>query len=265
MKDKVKAALFRGVGMKAANVWPLYGTGESLDRSAYVTSSEVGNCERQIYFDKRALKASGYSPEKGTASKSTDDWGYFERGHTIEDWVVRTLHRGNTELRIILTGEQQRSFAVGAQSGTPDGVILVADGFYILEIKSFDPRKKVTAFPDPNHVKQVTQNCDLVEATLKKDCYGAVLIYVNASNFKDVHPFDIPFDHDLAQTLQAKAERIMSASSPADLEPEGVHNSGCDYCKHAAACNALIRQPLMQNKETINDLKSTAARLFGQP
>lgn len=258
----IKNMLYRGVAEKPANLWPVYGTGESLDRTKYVTASEIGYCERKVWLDKRELADSGYSPSEGTVQKKSG-WGVLERGHSVEEWFIGTLRRGLAGARLIMSGEFQVSFANKYQSGTPDGVFLVGDdGFKTLEVKSIDPRTNVTRLPKPEHIPQVTQNCDLVEQALDKTCLGAVLVYVNASDFEDIHAKDIPFDHGLAAQLEARAERIMSATSAAELEPEGVHKGHCGYCRHAAACNALVRKPVTE--KTTNDLKLAAASLFGQ-
>lgn len=253
----------KGMALKPANVWPMYGKDASLDRSAYVTSSEISYCERKVYFDKEELKASDYSPEKGTA-QITKGWGMMERGHVIEEWFIKTLYRGlDSRVPLILAGDDQRSFAVGHQSGTPDGVFLLPDNcFKTLEVKSIDPRTNVSKLPKPEHIKQVTQNCDLCEALLGRVCLGAVLVYIDASDYDRRFSFDIPFDHALADTLQHRATRILQAKSAADLLPEGVYASHCGFCRHTAACNALVRKPMKEG--TQNDINAAATKLFGK-
>jgi hypothetical protein len=256
------AAHQAGMAKKPANVWPVYGTGESLDRTKYVTSSEIGYCERKVRFDKDAMKASGYSPKEGTTQKARG-WGMMERGHNIEGWFIENLARGLAgQLRLILAGDHQRSFADKHQSGTPDGVFLLGDRQFItLEIKSIDPRTNTANLPKETHLPQITQNCDLVAQALDMECLGSLLIYIDASDYEKLTIFEIPFDHVEADRLIARAERILSAASAADLEPEGVHKDHCKYCDHTAQCNALIRKPV--SGETINDLKLAAAKLFG--
>lgn len=259
----IKDMIYAGMAKKPANLWPVYGSGKSLDRSAYVTASEIGYCERKVFLDKKALKASGYSPEKGTATKAKG-WGYMERGHHVEEWIVKTLTRGLNGVKLLFAGEFQVSFANKRQSGTPDGVFVLNNDTTVknLEVKSIDPRTSIAKLPKAEHIDQVTQNCDLVEQALDKDCHGAILVYVNASDYELIHAFDIPFDHDRAARLEAKAERIMNATAASDLKPEGVHTGHCSYCDHTVACNALLRKPIQE--KTTNDLKLAAAALFGQ-
>lgn len=259
----IKDMIYRGMANKPANPWPLYKTGESLDRTKYVTASEVGYCERKVYLDKQELRASGYSPEKGTASPSTG-WGFFERGHNVEAWFIDTITRGLGGAKLLFAGQFQVSFANKYQSGTPDGAFILENdtAFKTLEVKSIDPRTSAANLPKPEHIDQVTQNCDLVEQALDKDCHGSLLVYVNASDYEDIRPFEIPFGHERAARLEAKAERIMRATGPADLEPEGVHKGHCGYCRHTTVCNALVRKPVME--KTTNDIKLAAARIFAK-
>lgn len=259
--DKIKQLIKDGMAMKPANVWPVYGTGDSLDRTKYVTSSEIGYCERKVYLDKVALAGSGYSPTQGTKQVSTG-WGMMERGHVMEAWFIETIARALSGGRLILAGQFQRSFASRKQSGTPDGVFLLADNrIKTLEVKSIDPRTNVSKLPKPEHIKQITQNCDLVEAILQKECVGTVLVYIDASDYERMFPFDIPFDHDLATTLEDRANRIMNATSAADLKPEGVHMGHCGFCSRTAECNALLRKPI--HEDIKNDIESARSKLFG--
>lgn len=264
MNIDIKKLLQAGMVAKEANVWPVHGSGESLDRTKYVTSSEVGYCARKVFFDKEALRNSGYSPEQGTRQVATG-WGMMERGHVIEEWFIKTLMQGNSgQFRLLLAGDNQRSFASGAQSGTPDGVFLLDGGkCKTLEVKSIDPRTNISKLPKKEHIKQITQNCDLVEVGLALECVGTLLVYIDASDYERLQVFDIPFDHDLAAELESRAKRIMNVTAASALEPEGIYAEQCGYCRHTTACNALVRKPV-QEKMT-NDFRDTAAKLFGQP
>jgi hypothetical protein len=260
--EDVKKMLYAGMAKKPANVWPTYGSDKSLDRTKYVTSSEIGYCERKVYFDKALLSRSDYSPEQGT-TQVAKGWGMMERGHVIEAWFIDTLTRAIEGARLILAGLYQRSFADRHQSGTPDGVFLLNDGrFKTLEVKSIDPRTNVGKLPKKEHIKQITQNCDLVELALDKTCEGTLLVYIDASDYERIFPFDIPFDRVLAEQLEARAGRILNAASAAALEPEGVHLGHCGYCRHTTECNALVRKPVKE--DTRNAIANASSKLFGQ-
>lgn len=261
--EALTKAMQKGMARKPANVWPIYRTNESLDRTAFVTSSEIGYCERKVFFDKQALKASTYSPKEGTTQVATG-WGMMERGHVVEAWFIETILRGfDSSQRLLFVGDNQRSFVFGKQSGTPDGVFLIGpDQVQTLEVKSFDPRTNVTKFPKKEHVNQITQNCDLVEVALDKECIGTMLVYIDASDYERIFPFFIPFDHSLATKLESRAKRILDTTDAAELDPEGVYAGHCGYCRHTAACNALTRKPVKEDMR--NAINSAASKLFGK-
>lgn len=260
MIDVLKA-IDAGIDKREAQHWPVYGSTKMLDRTKYVTASETGYCARKVKFDKEAMTASGYEPEKGTKHTSDIDWGFFERGHNIEAWAVELMHLGGTDTPVIMTGKEQRSFVDGCQSGTPDGVILGEEGVGVLEIKSIDPRTNITRLPKPQHIDQVIQNIDLVSYNMEQPPAGGVLVYIDASNYKKRYVFHIDFHEDDAERLQDRAEWIMGAQSPADLPAEGLYKDDCKYCAHTAACSAIIRET---RKEDGNDERQAAGqRLFG--
>lgn len=260
-----------GYDAKDAQEWPIYGTEQMLDRREYVTASEIGKCAREIAFNKLAMTIGGYDPEVGTKNHSRDQWGFFERGHTMEAWAAKMIHDGivaqGFDVALICTGENQRSFIAGEQSGTPDGVFLfgvpgnLTSTMRILEIKSIDPRTNIRNLPKKDHVTQVMQNLDLVAETLNVVPAGGDLIYINASDYKKRYPFSIDWDESEAGRLQARAEWIMAADSPADLPAEGLHVRGCTYCNHTAQCSALVMKEQNERGKT-NVNESTQASSY---
>lgn len=263
----IVAVIKAGVAAKPNNVWPVYGSTESLDRTNFVTSSETGYCARKVWFDKRALTGAGYSPERGTMAmdEGSDSWGVWERGHNVEAWLMETLHRGNnSKYVILLTGKEQRSFYHDYQSGTPDGIIILADGVMTLEVKSIDPRTNVAKLPKQAHIKQCIQNCDLVSHTLDKSPLGSALVYVDAADYSKLYPYDIPFDDAVADSLIDRARLIVSATDAAELMPEGIYQDQCKFCNHKGRCSAL-ETAKVKNGELTNgfDFKAAAAAVFG--
>lgn len=258
MTIDVATAINVGVSRKERQQWPLY-TGGWLDRTAYVTASEVGYCARKIWLDKEALKASGYRPEEGT--KAPDDWGMLERGHAVEAWAVDNLARG-IDVPLLFTGNDQVSFVAGHQAATPDGVFQLENGTLNLEVKSIDPRTNWAKLPKEVHVDQVMQSIDLVSYNMSSPPLGGVLIYIDASDYKKKKQFDIEFSIEHAERLEARAELIMTCTDPANLEPEGMFKDHCKYCKHTARCSALNsteRNEVMRNGK----FEELAKQLFG--
>jgi len=259
----------RGYDAKPAQEWPLWDTGLPLDRTDCVTASEIGTCARMVKFNKEAMVAGGYRPEVGTKNKSSDGWGFFERGHTMEEWAVQMIHAGLPPVEIsgidlIHTGKNQVSFKDGHQSGTPDGVYVMEDAgaIGILEIKSIDPRTNVKRnIPKMAHKDQVMQNLDLVSQATGLDPIGGDIIYIDASNYKQRYPFHFPWDVEHASRLETRASMIMNAATPADVKPEGLFNGGCQYCDFGAQCSAIVSQ--QRNEKGIdNALSNASSKLF---
>jgi CRISPR/Cas system-associated exonuclease Cas4 (RecB family) len=260
----IKALAVEGLRAKDRNVWPTFGTGESLDRTKYVTSSEIGYCARKVWFDKDALRRSAYSPQEGTSSgaEEGDDWGVMQRGHTAEAWLVEQLRRTALSPDLCHAGDDQVSFASGVQSGTPDGLIARhGTDVYVFEVKSIDPRTSVANLPRAAHIAQVTQNCDLVDAA-GFSVLGGILVYIDASDYSKIYQYEIPFDHDVADKLQDKAQTIMSAKDASELPAEGIYLDHCKYCAHTGRCSAIVRDNVKKgmNHDSISE---AAKRLFG--
>ena len=224
---KLKDVVFKGVGNKPKDSWPTY-DGKELDRSKFVTSSEIGKCSRMIWFAKYAAEQD-IPPPKG----DNTGWGYWERGHNVEAWVVEQLHRANVDADFLYTGREQVSFYDGHQSGTPDGLMLTDEGTTVFDIKSIDPRKGVKTLPDPSHIKQVVQNADLIRACTSYVPSKGKLIYVNCSNYEHIYEYDFDLDSadfiEMSAELEARAEFIMSAETADEVEPEGIFNNGCAF------------------------------------
>ncbi len=227
--DLVKGA----IQARSPSVWPTF-DGKMLDRSKYMTSSEAGNCERMIWFDKN-------TEEKPA---TTHEWGFFERGHSVERWVTDQLKASNdNSVKYTMMGEDQRSFHSGYQSGTPDGLASTSEGVTVLEFKSIDPRTNIKNLPKPNHIAQCIQNMDLVmECMPELNILGAKLLYINASDFTKMYEFEVEYDIEAAMVLEKKAEKIMEAGLADELEPWGIFNNGCTYCKHTSKCSAVVEQ-----------------------
>lgn len=250
--------------------WPLYNSNASLDRRKFVTASEIGTCARKVKFDKLALEQSDYNPEEGTKNKIQNGWGFFERGHTVEAWavgmMVPNIRRNaiQTGINLIYAGDEQVSFADGYQSGTPDGVFMIEDGrgVGILELKSIDPRTNERNLPKREHLDQVMQNLDLVSAAFGIDPIGGELLYVNASDYSRRHQFHVAWDEAHAERLEARAQAIMEAAGPEELEAEGLFKGGCDYCAHTSACSAIIVKK-RNEKGSANVFEEASRKLFG--
>jgi hypothetical protein len=235
-------------------LWPTY-DGKLLDRTQFVSSSSVGKCERQIFYANDPTLPRGKFP-----------WGFAQRGHGHEAWIVEQLRSLSCEYTFLFVGDQQRSFYAGNQSGTPDGLARSSSGDFVLEFKSIDPRTKLANLPKPEHVMQCVQNMDLMEQCLDTDVTGALLAYSNASDFSTITEFWVertdPECEIMMDKLAAKADRIMSAKTADDLEPEGIYTGGCKQCDFGSICSATVKRKESE-KNRHEQLNKASSNVFG--
>ncbi|NKB39631.1 MAG: hypothetical protein GKR86_00985 [Ilumatobacter sp.] len=222
-----------GYDLLNSNVeWPTYDGGD-LDRSRYVTSSEVWNCALRIYLDKK-------HPMRGFP-----DWGYAERGNIIEEWAMQCAEAAVKEYTgydLLHTRDKQVSFHHGRQSGTPDGILRLPDySAELWEVKSLDPRYNWSNLPKEPHIWQLTQNMDLVSHCMDITVQKGRLIYIDASNLQKRKEYVIAPHEGLMQRMEAKAHFIMDpANSEEDMPTDGIFRGECRLCRHKARCNAAI-------------------------
>ena len=232
--------------------WPMY-SGGHLNRGDFVTASEAANCSRRIKYGKQGQEV------------PFTRWGFAERGNVLEDWMVDKLRLSMPkEFTLLYAGSDQVSFANGHQSGTPDGLIRDAYyNYYVLELKSIDPRTNKKKLPKLAHVAQLQQNMYLVNSVLEEgsEVLGGVILYLDASDLQDMQEFWIEPDYYLQEELIDKAELINAAASPDDLPPEGITlTMDCGMCDYADLCSGAIvnkeetKRRAEQASEVMNDV-----------
>lgn len=242
--------LDEGYAMRGPKQWPMYHGGK-LDRTKYVSASEVGGCSRRIKFGK-VSRPLGF-----------DRWGFAERGHIIEAWAIdlirEALYSTENEAKygvwsLIFSGERQFSFADGYQSGTPDGLLLNNETHLglVLDVKSVDPRTNYDRLPKAKQVKQVLQNIDLINRTTPYTAVGGILFYIDASDLQRRKLVQVEDNEDVRMALRDKAQSIMSAKEPKDLAAEGLYMDGeCKTCPYGEKCGAQIEA----DNEAANQMK----------
>ncbi len=244
----LKKIIAQGVDRQAAQQWPVYGSNQLLDRTNYVTASNVGYCARKVKLDlekAREAKRKGAIVGITKSDSSNPAWGMFERGHNVEEWVVRQLElgwgtHGSEAFELRYTGDRQVSFVGDIQSGTPDGLAIGNDAFWTIEIKSLDPRTNFGKLPKPPHVMQCVQNMDLVSASIGLQPLGAKLLYIDASNYSIMKQSNIEWSEIEAQEVEDRANNIYDTDAK-DLEPEGLTLGHCRFCDHTALCGQIER------------------------
>lgn len=234
-------------------LWPAY-DGGYLDRSKYVSASEVAGCARQIVYNRM-------SPTMGD-----EGYGFAVRGHTAEAWIVEQLRRAHGgEYEFDYIGDDQVSFYLGVQSGTPDGVMFVLDdnAAMLLEFKCVDPRTAWRSLPKKAHVTQCMQNMFLVREclNLRGTLNSARLLYIDASNYENMVEYTVKYDEGHAKQLTERAEQIMEYATPEEAPPEGVYSGDCKWCRHKSKCSGAVEA---KKRETVKqkEMTNVASKFF---
>lgn len=232
---KLSSLIDEGFALQPPKKWPTY-LGGRLDRRGYVSSSEIGNCERRIKYAKS-------SDQSGKLKR----WGYAERGVLIEEWAVdlirEAIHNSFPDFRLMFAGQNQFSFVDGVQSGTPDGLLVHTDTHegVCVEIKAVDPRTNFSRLPKPKHVLQTVQNIILLDRLTPYTVKTGMLLYINASDLQHRHLVPVERTPEVEAALEEKARRILEASGPDELEPAGLYmDKECDQCEFTEQCSAQI-------------------------
>ena len=202
------------------------------DRSLTVGGSENHTCIRRLWFAKRDT-----SPDPGYR----DSWGFFQRGHTIEAWLVGLIQDALPEgYRLLYTGDSQRTLISGRLSATPDGLLITSEGeAVVVEIKSLDPRSNLDA-PKHQHIHQVQIQMGLFRETTEHRPERALLLYVNASDFSHIVEHQVEFDPGRYAEARNRADRVFDTPRAADLPAEGAWDDSCRYCPFTQACGVAV-------------------------
>lgn len=233
----LKEMFMLALSMAPKQSWPTYDEKE-LDRTEFLTSSEVTGCLRRSFFSKFPDR---YPLPVGAGGTN----GYMDRGHAVEAWLVKTLQPLKPlGYGLEYMGEEQRSFydPDSGVSGTPDGVITTPTSeVYLAEVKSIDPRTNKSKLPRHKHVMQCQQNMYLVNKCLGLGVKQALLFYIDASNVHDVQEFVIDYSQEMVDECLSRAEALWTATEPDALEPEGVYTGDCDFCPFTHHCSQVVK------------------------
>jgi hypothetical protein len=212
-------------------------------RELTVGASEIGGCSRKTYYGKSGVERDG---------DYKDGWGAAKRGSIFEQhfWVPALSARYGPAL--LYAGNDQRTLRLGYLSATPDGLLIDqprdalasfgvsdigADRCVVLEAKTIDPRVQIDE-PKPEHVLQAITQLGLIREMTRHQPDYALISYTDASFWSETYEFIIGFDENVYAAVKARAAAIMTATSPAELKPEGWIAGGaeCKYCAFTKAC-----------------------------
>ena len=212
------------------------------DRTMTVGASEIGQCERKVWFGKAEQTELGATFARN--DDYVDGWGARERGNLIEEHLLVPAIVARFGKQALLLGKKQQSFIDGCLSATPDCLITQSRSpQFLIEFKSIDPRVRLEE-PKPEHVYQVQVQMGIMHAQSKWRPVFAILAYVNASFMDEITEFRIDYDPDIYARAQVRALKIMTAGSHHELQPEGWIAGGkeCEYCPFTDACGRARKE-----------------------
>jgi hypothetical protein len=269
------------------------------DRRDSVGASEAFDCLRKIWFRKRSkdvLNAEGL-PLYQTDPDHDPSWGAAERGNLIEEHFVVPAVRDHLPgiAKLLMAGKAQKTVHWGANSATPDGLIvgLEADALakygiadigsdcIVIEMKSIDPRVNLHGEEKAIHHGQAQVQMGIIRETTNWKPNYAVVLYVDASFLDQVRPFIVPFDHKAWEVAQTRANKIWQVQNPAEIMAEGKLTKGCEHCEYQNAC-ALVTvgsippdrlkemqdedveaiEPLVMEHQRLSEVAKEAAQAF---
>jgi hypothetical protein len=239
------------------------------DRASTVGASEVWQCLRKVWFDKRGQE---FGFEKDPDHE--ENYGAMERGNLIENYYVvpglrlalpklPTLPEG---VELLLGGSNQQTIVLGKNSATPDGIIkgltpgpltirggkqeifipdIKADCI-VLEIKSIDPRATLLEEKEKHHGQTQVQLGLIREMTEFKPFFSIVL-YIDAS-FLTVTPFVVEFDEKYYATSKVRALDVYRINDPMMIMPEGRFRGECDTCPWRKPCGTMTTNNIPARK-----------------
>lgn len=200
------------------------------NRMSTIGASEVGQCARRVWFLKN-----GEAPDQPEQPK-----GAAVRGDMIEAhvWVpAMRAYIENLGGKLLFAGDNQQTLTDGYLSCTPDGLAIFGDHCIPVECKSIDPRVALSEVKS-EHRAQVQVQLGILRQATEWRPDRALISYINASFFDAVEEFWIPFDERVYGAARARALKIMDATSPLGLRPEGKMAGGreCEHCPWSSRC-----------------------------
>ena len=217
----------------------------SHDRLNTVGASEVGQCARKIFWFKNEGDSKYGAPRD---PEYVDGWGARMRGTVIEDAFWEPAMKARFGNRLHHSGKDQKTFLADFLSATPDGIVdplwadeqelIGVDTFCVtLECKTADPRTNLAEAKQANVYQTQVQMGLIREMTGFRPSHS-VLSYIDASFWNEVREFVIAFDPAIYEIAKQRATLIMTATSIAEVKPEGWIAGGkeCLYCPFTKAC-----------------------------
>jgi len=230
----LKTALLRG-----ADVIDAREAFDPQERAQYLNASEAMTCIRKQWYQKHGAEKDG--PE---------NWGYARRGKHAERYIVERLTAAN--IPMLFTGGDQVQIVDEELriSCTPDGLIEVDEGTGVywagVEFKSSDPRTNFAKLPKDEHVVQLQIAMAMFEKYRAEfpelgdvPIREGYLLYINCSDFNDIHTFKVPVAPKILDRLKGRAARALDIKDAGRLPREGKETPFQQECKTRCMFNKV--------------------------
>lgn len=227
------------------------------DRSKTVGASEIGQCARRVWWQKRQAADPPDTVRRGTVTVPRSDYGAALRGTMMENHFWYPAMRRKFGKNLKFAGPRgQRTLEDGLISSTSDGLVVnqppgalrhlgvkdIESDCFAVECKTIDPRVYLHEEKSEHHYQAQVQLALYRARTKYRPVYN-VVSYVDASFWDEIDEFVVKFDPGVAKVAQERARFIYAAERPEDLPPEGWIAGGkeCGYCPFEMACTASRR------------------------
>jgi hypothetical protein len=220
------------------------------NRRRLVGASEIGLCERRVWYSKQ-FNSTGILDTKH--SDYVESWGASRRGVTFEKHFWLPAMRQQFGDNLIYAGSKQKTMVYGNLRATPDGLLVqqprdLLKWFgindigksreVVLECKTIDPRIPLQQAKIEHEFQAHVQLGMFHRCTEHRPEY-ALISYVNASFFDDVIEFVIRYDETVFQQALKRAAKILKAVKSEQMRAEGWIAGGkeCGYCPFKVPCD----------------------------
>lgn len=184
----------------------------------YISVGELYNCQRQNYYTRLR-----YPIDIKQLFKFAYLYLIQKIGNEIHTIVQELYDFTETEKTVV-----SEKYKV---KGRIDGV----RGIYLFEIKSIDVQKFENEYKK-EHYLQANIYAYILNTEYEYNIKKVVIVYV-LRNLKNVIPFDLPVNNQLAKRLLSRAPLLHSAIEKREvIDPIGATSEQCRYCLYKKVC-----------------------------
>jgi hypothetical protein len=195
---------------------------DDKERAKYLNGSEALTCIRKQWYKK-------HKPDR----EDEQDWGFARRGSHAEVYMVDRLKAANVHM--LFAGDDQVGIVDEDLriSVTPDGLAIIDGELWGAEFKSIDPRTNTSRLPKKEHVVQLQIGMAMFEKHRAEfpelgdmPIKGGRLVYINASNFNEIHEHHVDAAPGILDRLSGRANRVLDTKDASRLPREGKEQGG---------------------------------------